>query len=599
MNKIPSLRFRGQEIPLWVVGLAFVVFSLAAYAPYLNSGFSGDDFMFINMLEGGIPYDPLLGFWFGDIDAYEGFISLWWMEPGISGSFLRPLASWTLTLLYQLFGRNAVPYHALLSILHGLSAFTAFLILRRLSGRNVPSLLAAGLFLICEDHGMTVAWITTITDLLCVFFLNLAFLLHLKARQMANLGAYLLSLLFWLAALFCKETAVIYPAIIILYEFIFAGKLDKESQPVNLGNRLRLFLKHWPSWVIHIIIFASYMLLYRRILPPMRNLMYWDPFSEPLVYLGKMLLNLPVMFVGLLTQFLPSLAILMPETLPFVAGGGVVLLILLLWALRPYQQERTVWFSLIVFVLALLPGLAAEVGERLLYYPSVFGLFVVAWLIVQIPRLHQRFTPNAPPGIRLLGPVWGWYLLLSTAVLPLILLFIYPSMWLPGLRLPEQTILESLPLIEEGQHHHVVYLNTNSSYNTFYLPDIYRYHRGDYIDLRLLSSFNGRVSARQESENTIVLQTEDPGWLNNMFARIVRLTPGFAVGNVYETPLFMATVTAVTPDKQDVLTVRFEFILPLDDPSLTLLFYDGETFQTWQPTPDWQLLNPTLDPFGF
>jgi hypothetical protein len=207
--------------------------------------------------------------------------------------------------------------------------------------------------------------------------------------------------------------------------------------------------------------------------------------------------------------------------------------------------------------------------------------------------------PDMAAGVRRLGPIWGWYLLAATAVLPLILLFIYPAMWLPGLRLPEQTILDSLHLIGEDQHQHVVYLNTNSSYNTFYLPDIYRYHRGDYIDLRLLSSFNGRVSARQESENTLVLRTEDPGWLNNMFARIVRLTPGFAVGDVYETELFVAEVTAVTPNNQDVLEVRFEFTLPLNDPSFTLLFYNGDTFQSWEPTTDWQLLNPNLDPFGF
>ncbi|MCP4428695.1 MAG: hypothetical protein GY803_29770 [Chloroflexi bacterium] len=81
----------------------------------------------------------------------------------------------------------------------------------------------------------------------------------------------------------------------------------------------------------------------------------------------------------------------------------------------------------------------------------------------------------------------------------------------------------------------------------------------------MLSSFNGRVWAKQESARTLILKTEDTGWLNNMFARIVRLTPGFAAGDVYETELFAAEVTAVTLDGQDVQEVRFEFEIPYQE----------------------------------
>ena len=43
---------------------------------------------------------------------------------------------------------------------------------------------------------------------------------------------------------------------------------------------------------------------------------------------------------------------------------------------------------------------------------------------------------------------------------------------------------------------------------------------------------------------------------------------------------------------------RFDFTLPLDDPSLVLLYYDGATYQPWTPTENWQRLNTTLDPFS-
>jgi len=290
---------------------------------------------------------------------------------------------------------------------------------------------------------------------------------------------------------------------------------------------------------------------------------------------------------------------MVPATLHAAAGLGLVLTLLLVWALLPYQREPAIWFSLVVFTLALLPGLATDPGERLLYYPSVFGFYPVAWLILQIPALKRRFMAESPPGRRLLGPIWGWYLLVSAAVLPVVLLFVYPAMWIPSMAWPEKTVVDSLPFIDQGAHEHVIYLNTNSSFNTFYLPDIYRYHRDEYVDLRVLSSFNGRVEARAGSPNSLVLRTRDSGWLSNMFARIIRVDPDFAVGDEYPTETFTARVLQVTPGKRDVLEVRFDFSLPLDDPSVVLIFWDGDDYLRWRPADEWQFLNATVKPYSF
>ena len=164
---------------------------------------------------------------------------------------------------------------------------------------------------------------------------------------------------------------------------------------------------------------------------------------------------------------------------------------------------------------------------------------------------------------------------------------------------PEKTVVDSLPLIDDNLHEHVIYLNTNFSYNTFYLPDIYRYHRGEYVDLRVLSSFNGRVEARSEAPETIVLRTRDSGWLSNLFARVIRVDPDFEVGDDYVTDTFTATVLQVTPKKRDVLEVHFVFNLPLDDPSVVLVYWNGESYQRWQPSDEWRMLNPTISPFSF
>jgi hypothetical protein len=67
----------------------------------------------------------------------------------------------------------------------------------------------------------------------------------------------------------------------------------------------------------------------------------------------------------------------------------------------------------------------------------------------------------------------------------------------------------------------------------------------------------------------------------------------------YVTDTFTATVLQVTPKQKDVLEVQFDFNLPLDDPSVVLISWDGQRYQRWQPIDEWQMLNPTISPFSF
>jgi hypothetical protein len=594
-----SVTILDREIPFWLLALTFIVVSLLAYAPYLGSGFSADDFIFINMMEGAIPYNPWLGFWAVPADQFRGFTQLWWVATPPVGAFLRPLPSWTLTALYGVFGRNAIPFHVTSVLIHAAVALTAFFLLRRLSGRELPSLMAALFFLICEDHAMTVAWVTTITDLMCALFLNLALLCHVIAREERRPKLFAASLVFFLGAFASKETAAIYPVVIGIYELFFAVRLANNGEFSGRVGRIRLMLKSWWAWTIPLIVFGAYMVFYRSLLPPISTMMYVDPFSQPARYLATAIPNIPLMFIALLSQFLPSIALMVPGTLSIAAGLGLVLALLLVWALLPYRNQPVLWFSLVVFTLALLPGLATDPGERLLYYPSIFGFFPIAWLVLNIPAVKERFMPECRNGVRYLGPLLGWYLAVSSLVLPVALLVVSPAMWIQSMKVPEKTIVDSLPLIDDDVHEHVIFMNTNSSFNTFYLQDIYRFHRDRYVDLRVLSSFNGRVEARFEPPHTLDLRTEDIGWLSNFFARVIRVNPDFEVGDEFVTDTFTAEIQRVTPKKSDVMQVRFAFSLPLDHQSVVLLYWDGKRYQSWLPTGAWQPLNSTVVPYSF
>jgi hypothetical protein len=575
---------------LLVVGLLGL--AIAAYAPYLGTGFFGDDFIFLSALEGATPYDPWKGLWGGDLHDYPGIDGLWWADPEAQGAFLRPVASWAFAGLYAAFGRWAVPYHLVLAFLHGLVAATGCLLMWRLSGRMAAALGGAVLFLIAEDHAMTVAWITTITDLQCALLLNLALLCHVLSRHARRRWLYGVSLIAFLLALGSKETAVVYPAIILSYELVFA---DAPAGAMTLWPRMRAALERWWSWVIPAAMVLSYLVLYRAMIPAMRNLMYVEPFSQPAAYLTAILTNLPVMVTALVTPVLPSLTVLVPGMKPFVVAGGAIVLAVTVPALWPSRREPSVLFAVLAFTLTLLPGLAAAAGERLLYLPSLYGFFLVSWLILQLPPLRRRLIPKAPVGLPVIRWALGLFLVVTTLALPLVLLFLNPGFLIPGMKLPERTLRSALPHIDPTVHRHVVFLTTGSSFNTLYLADIYRYYRGEFIDLRLLSSFNGRVWARRVSERTLELRTADDGWLGNLFAALVRVSPILTPGTTYRNQLFTVTVEETTASGRDLRRARFDFTRPLDDPSLLLLCHDGRRIDPCRLSDAWRLVNPSID----
>jgi hypothetical protein len=124
----------------------------------------------------------------------------------------------------------------------------------------------------------------------------------------------------------------------------------------------------------------------------------------------------------------------------------------------------------------------------------------------------------------------------------------------------------------------VVILNTSGPFLTFYPAVVYEQHLGRPILTRTLSSLNGRMTLERTGDRSFILRTDRPGWLSSIFSRLVRLEPRLTEGQTRQNALFQATLLQLTPDGRDVLVVRFDFKVPLSDPSLLFLTWDGERF---------------------
>jgi hypothetical protein len=160
-----------------------------------------------------------------------------------------------------------------------------------------------------------------------------------------------------------------------------------------------------------------------------------------------------------------------------------------------------------------------------------------------------------------------------------------PFMYVESLRAPEVHALTALPTIEgrEPTPKHVLMLNTSGAFDTFYMGAMLQFHRGEELDLRVLSSCAAEVVIERTGSQSFVLRVDRPGWIDNMFARAVRTQAQLDSERRYDEQLFVAQPLVLTEDGRDVLSVRFDVDRPLEDPSLLILYWDGSAFRHLDP----------------
>jgi hypothetical protein len=570
-----------QKKTIYILAI-FIFLSLILNWPYLKGGFYGDDLLFLNMLhQDSLPFSWWKGFW--SVTDIPDITNLWWMDTSVTGGgFWRPVPSFVYAGFIKVFGETACPLHLLSLLLHGCVAFTIFLIVRRLTDKTSIAFLSGLFFLSCEDHSMVIGWIATVTDILCVFFINLSLLFHMSWLKKRRLWALACSLAALVLAMGCKESAAIAPLVLVLMTFLMPKGKEEIGTMLSMKTirkRIPLFLRDWSSWLPPVMILVIYLVFYNALkLGGVNSLMYVDPFTQPAKYLSHLVSNLPVMWLAALSPVPPSLFWFFPATLIPLALAGLVLFALWIWALFPFVRRPLVLWSLIVFLLALLPQMGSDASERGLYFPMVGAGILLAISVVQIGPLARRWMPQGPR-IPTFTRIFGWFILLGVLVPGIAMSAYYPFSFLPSFVKLERDTLTARPLVEEKNPDHILVLNTSGPFITFYLGGTLEYYLGHPVDVRVLSACNAVVSVERTGYSSFVIRSDRKGWLSNAFAKIFRTDSKLRKGKVYKNDLFSATLLELTPDASDVLVVCFDMTRALDDRSLLFLYWDGKRFR--------------------
>jgi tetratricopeptide (TPR) repeat protein len=189
-----------------VVLLLLLSSMLLAYQPAWNGDFLWDD-------EGHVTREQLR--------PASGLAKIWF-SPGATQQYY-PVVHSTFWMFHRMWGDRTLGYHLANIVLHGLSAFLLFALLRRLSVSG--ALLAAFVFALHPVHAESVAWISELKNVLSGVFYLAAMLAYLRYDSGRERRTYLLALGLFVLAVLSKTVTVTFPLAVLVLLWWQRGRL--------------------------------------------------------------------------------------------------------------------------------------------------------------------------------------------------------------------------------------------------------------------------------------------------------------------------------------------------------------------------------------
>jgi len=252
--------------------------------------------------------------------------------------YYRPIVTLSLVLDAHIGGLAPWIYHCSNVVVHAIVCWLLFYFLRRLSVAPLTALMACLLFAVHPVVTQAVAWILGRNDTLVVMFLLLTLLAYMNYRES---GRWYWILLHWICAgmaLSTKETALIFPGMIFIYEIIFF----RESW---FSRRLVVGACGWPF-----LIGGWYIVK--------QTLLAGQGAQISVFSFGAIVTNIRVLLEAFGKLFLPLQLSPYPtySLLPTIAGIVAVVVSVFL-VRRSNSENRLRIFAIAFMLLFLLPGM--------------------------------------------------------------------------------------------------------------------------------------------------------------------------------------------------------------------------------------------------
>ncbi len=359
----------------WLHLSILIVLSIALYAPTLRNDFVTDDKLQILQNPLVLEGKNLSQVFTGEVwDFARQNQSK--TKTNVGTNYYRPLQFLVYAVEYQFFGEHPIGWHLVNILLNSAVVALVYLLVAAL-GTPTLAFWAAFWFAFHPIHTEPVAWIAALPELQCAIFLLLAMLCYHRARSASRpVPAILLGALFFLGALFSKEPALLFPVILLCYEFFYARTTREHLVP--LASRFVPFL----------ISLAIY--LYARV-AALGGFAPRPSTERPQLSAWKLLFAIPPIFARYIGKLLVPIHLNyfyefpITTTLTSWAAAGILCALLMALAAFYFRGTRPILsFALCWFVFTLAPALSLNTlainffTERYLYIPSVGFAVVIA-----------------------------------------------------------------------------------------------------------------------------------------------------------------------------------------------------------------------------
>ncbi len=396
--------------------------SLALYADALRNGFVADDTLQLqsNPFIRNYHYIPKLF-----------ATNVWSFARHTVKNYYRPLQMLFYMGEYYLFGFRSRPFHLVNLLLNTAAIFAAYFLVRALADEKL-ALWAALLFAFQPIHVEVVVWIAALPELLCAlcYFTAMRFY-HLARTGVHPARNHGMATAIFFVGLFCKETMLVFPAVLLAYEFFYR----RESlRAICLGfRRLLPYLCALGIYIaIRIKVLGSFA-------PSSAHFTHRQIFLTAPVLLCQYIFKViwPVN-LNYYYDFTPQ------NTLSWKFAGSVVMIGVLVLAMfrmrksQPLLAFSLAWFFTVIAPVLSFPNVSNNAGsnvfaERYLYIPSL-GFCILAgwaWLRVMERASRKMMLTFAYPALAL---VLIFYSVLIVRRIP---------DWRSDLRLYQKTVLQS------------------------------------------------------------------------------------------------------------------------------------------------------------
>jgi len=409
----------------WALASALLcVLAITAYSSGISNGFVWDDHEQVVMNSSLRPGSPLL--------RLVGTNNWGLARAGVQEhiNYYRPLQMVTYRLTAEVFGFDARAFHTVNLGFHILAVLLVFALFCKLTGRMALAFAGGALFAVHPIHTEAVDWIAALPDIGCTVCFLLAFLIFVLAQGRRSqtppgepprrFPVFFLAASYaaFAAALLWKESAIVFPLIVVAYVFCLR---EPATAIPRAGSALRQSLPYW-------CILGLYFLLRLQVLGfvvtrqrnwilsrfefglTALNLMsaYWWKLIAPIrlnayyVFVPVRTLQDPRALTAILFLILAAVAIVYGlRRAPLASFAALWVFVILIPALNVYAVGRNVFAERYLYLPSvgfcfLIVLMAARAGDTL---PARFRSFAVAVVLAAVLLLFttQTFARN---------PVW-------------------------------------------------------------------------------------------------------------------------------------------------------------------------------------------------